>query len=149
MTGEQLYDILREEYHLQLEMAGEKTALAIITGWDTEEGISRFINALLEIDKGLSKAVESKVSNKIVILPQKKMNICEAWDEDKETVPFDAAEDRIAAEFVNLYPPGIPIIVPGEVYTREIIESIESYMEQGLNVQGVERKKGFLCVRQK
>ena len=149
MTGEQLYDILREEYHLQLEMAGENTALAIITGWDTEEGISRFINALLEIDKGLSKAVESKVSSQIVILPQKKTNICEAWDEDKETVPFDAAEDRIAAEFVNLYPPGIPIIVPGEVYTREIIESIKSYMEQGLNVQGVERKKGFLCVRQK
>ncbi|MBO6242777.1 MAG: hypothetical protein J6O61_18415 [Butyrivibrio sp.] len=149
MTGEQLYDILREEYHLQLEMAGEKTALAIITGWDTEDGIRRFINALIEIDKRLSMTIESKVSNKVVILPKKKMNICEAWDKEKEIVLFDEAENRIAAEFVNLYPPGIPIIAPGEVYTREIIESIKAYLDQGLNVQGIERKKGFLCVRQK
>ncbi|SFQ05033.1 Arginine/lysine/ornithine decarboxylase [Butyrivibrio proteoclasticus] len=149
MTGEQLYDILREEYGLQLEMAGENTVLAIITGWDKEEGISRFINALTEIDKGLSVVENTQVSPKISFLPPKKMNICDAWDAESEYVPFIDAESRIAAEFVNLYPPGIPIIVPGEVYTKEIIDNVKSYINQGLNVQGIEKKEGFLCVRQK
>ena len=77
------------------------------------------------------------------------MNICDAWDADSEFVPFSDAENRIAAEFVNLYPPGIPVIVPGEVYTKEIIDTVKSYLDQGLNVQGIEKKEGFLCVRQK
>ena len=149
MTGEQLYDILREEYGLQLEMAGENTVLAIITGWDKEEGINRFINALTEIDKGLSVVKDNRISHKISFIPPRKMNICDAWDADSEFVPFSDAENRIAAEFVNLYPPGIPVIVPGEVYTKEIIDTVKSYLDQGLNVQGIEKKEGFLCVRQK
>ncbi|SEG30662.1 Arginine/lysine/ornithine decarboxylase [Butyrivibrio sp. Su6] len=149
MTGEQLYDILREEYGLQLEMAGENTVLAIITGWDKEDGINRFINALTEIDKGLSVVKDNRVSHKISFIPPQKMNICDAWDADSEFVSFSDAENRIAAEFVNLYPPGIPIIVPGEVYTKEIIDTVRSYLDQGLNVQGIEKKEGFLCVRQK
>lgn len=149
MTGEQLYDILREEYGLQLEMAGENTVLAIITGWDKEEGINRFINALTEIDKGLSVVKDNRVSHKISFIPQQKMNICDAWDADSEFVPFSDAENRIAAEFVNLYPPGVPVIVPGEVYTKDIIDNVKSYLDQGLNVQGIEKKEGFLCVRQK
>ncbi len=148
MTGEQLYGILREEYRLQLEMASENSALAIISGWDTSEGIDRLIRALNEVDKRLSKGTKKR-KGVLIELPQKEMSLGEAWDAPKEYVPFKEAEGRIAAEFVNLYPPGIPIIVPGEVYNREIIESIETYITQGLNVQGVERKKGFLCVKQK
>lgn len=149
MTGEQLYGILREEYGLQLEMAGENTVLAIITGWDKEEGINRFINALTEIDKGLSVVKDDQVSHGISFIPQQKMNICDAWDAESEFVSFSDAENRIAADFVNLYPPGIPIIAPGEVYTKEIIDTVKSYLNQGLNVQGIEKKEGFLCVRQK
>ena len=77
------------------------------------------------------------------------MNLSEAWDSEKELVPFDDSEGRVAAEFVNLYPPGIPIIVPGEVYTREIIENIKGYIYENLNVQGIIKEKGFLCVKQK
>jgi arginine/lysine/ornithine decarboxylase len=148
MTGEQLYGILREEYRLQPEMAGENTVLAIISGWDTDDGIDRLIYALKQIDKNLVK--ESKKQKEILIsLPTRKMNLSEAWDSEKELVPFDDSEGRVAAEFVNLYPPGIPIIVPGEVYTREIIENIKGYIYENLNVQGIIKEKGFLCVKQK
>ena len=147
MTGEQLYGILREEYRLQPEMAGENTVLAIISGWDTDDGIDRLIYALKQIDKNLVK--ESKKQKEILIsLPTRKMNLSEAWDSEKELVPFDDSEGRVAAEFVNLYPPGIPIIVPGEVYTREIIENIKEYIYENLNVQGIIKEKGFLCVKQ-
>ena len=177
MTGQALYDILREEYNLQLEMAGDKYALAIISGWDTDEGIDRLISAVLEIDASLAHesdnnfsdnnmntdAVESNVdiSRQEYALPEVSMCIGEDWDSESDTVDFQSAEGRISAEFINLYPPGIPLIAPGEVLSKEIIQEIRHYLDQRMNVQGLvdmctgdsaqgmEYRKGFICVRQK
>ncbi len=167
MTGQQLYDILREDYSLQLEMAGEKYALAIITGWDTKEGISRLIKALCQIDEKLpSRSEESDLSegeaNEKVsyMIPRKALPLYKAWDEEKELVALSQASGRISRDFVNLYPPGIPIITPGEVISPSIIEDISRYMEKGLNIQGVLEvenrenkgiidKRGILCVKQR
>ena len=186
MTGQQLYVILREEYSLQLEMAGESYALAIITGWDTEEGIKRLITALKEIDRGLDKAeMSQELSEHLpdvclaednllqpgkkknqnteqaeLSIPQKALLLHEAWDMEKESVPLCECEGRIAGEFVNLYPPGIPLIVPGEVIGKRFLESISRYMAKDLNLQGVFQvkngenkgiigKRGLICVKQK
>ncbi len=174
MTGQALYDILREEYNLQLEMAGDKYALAIISGWDTNEGIDRLISAVLEIDARLAaddrqkdgsahKSCDNKHSNTEECykakddstydlecrLPEVAMSIGIAWDAETENVAFNDAEGRISAEFVNLYPPGIPLIAPGEVFSKEIIDEIVHYLDEGMNVQGLVDRKGFICVRQK
>ena len=165
MTGQQIYDILREDFSLQLEMAGEKCALAIITGWDTEEGIDRLTKALKMIDLRISQSAEGKPAAlltgkeavEVIGLPEVRMQICEAWDAEQETVALEEAEGRIAADFVNLYPPGIPLVVPGEVISAGFIEDIKRYMAIKLNVQGVLDignkgiidKRGILCVKQK
>ncbi len=168
MTGKQLYDILREEYALQLEMAGEKYALAIISGWDTQEGIDRLIKAICEIDAKANTETSQNADDgketsicKADHIPQKEMRLFEAWDADKEYVPLDEAQGRVAGDFINLYPPGIPLIVPGEVIDRDLIGRVHGFFDQNLNVQGVidgeksENKgiifnrKEVLCVRQK
>ena len=179
MTGQELYDILREEYDLQLEMAGEEYALAIITGWDKEEGIIRLIDALGKIDNrikdrensfisdgtslnSLMKSEGNKIQSGTFTIPQTFCSIREAWDSDREYVLLDEALGRVAGEFINLYPPGIPIIVPGELINRDIIEKVNMYLNFGMNVQGVtdmgrSENKGIirsdrrriLCVRQK
>jgi arginine/lysine/ornithine decarboxylase len=159
MTGQQLYDILREDYSLQLEMAGENYALAIITGWDTPEGIKRLTQAICSIDEKVS--LQTKATDiSSYIIPRKTLPLYKAWDEEKELVTLSEASGKISGEFINLYPPGIPLIVPGEEISHSIIEDISRYMEKGLNVQGVLEvekgenkgiidKRGILCVKQR
>ncbi|RKM57781.1 aminotransferase class I/II-fold pyridoxal phosphate-dependent enzyme [Butyrivibrio sp. XB500-5] len=160
MTGQQIYDILRTEYALQLEMAGTRTALAIITGSDTKEGIERLIKALKNIDKKIEEAKKSNIDGKsgnlfensniaeivrIRDIPPYKMKLSKAWDAKSEVVSIDKACGRISAEFINLYPPGIPIIVPGEVLTEEIVSEIKNCNDKNLNLQGIiniDKKQG-------
>ncbi len=163
MTGQQLYDILREEYALQPEMAGDRHALAIITGWDKEEGIRRLIDAVRGIDQRLSgeEVYGAAVTTKTFTLPRVEMPLHEAWDAEKEEVDLSAATGRIAGEFIGLYPPGIPLVVPGEEIGKELIEDIERYLEEGRNLQGIESsengdnegiidiRREIICVRQR
>ena len=161
MTGHELYDILREEYGLQLEMAGERYALAIITGWDTAGGIDRLTKAICEIDKRLKGSEKSGVKKTAAEdLPQKDMPLYKAWDAEHESIELDKAIGRTAGDFVNLYPPGIPMIVPGEVIDKRLIDRIKGCIDQGLNVQGIYcaqngENKGIIirreitCVKQK
>ncbi len=163
MTGQQLYDILREEYALQPEMAGDRHALAIITGWDTEEGIRRLIDAVCSIDKKLSgeKVYDAAVTIKKFHLPGVHMPMHEAWDAEKETVDLSTAAGCIAGDFIGLYPPGIPFLVPGEEIGKEHLEDIARYLEEGRNLQGIESsengdnkgiidiRRKIICVRQK
>jgi len=161
MTGHELYDILREEYGLQLEMAGERYALAIITGWDKDEGIDRFLQAICEIDKRLKKSrpLESDGAVKS-LFPKREMPLYKAWDMETEAVELDKAIGRISGDFVNLYPPGIPMIVPGEVIDEHLLDQIRGCIEQGLNIQGISDakttenkgiigKREIICVKQK
>ncbi len=163
MTGQELYDILREEYKLQLEMAGEKYALAIITGWDTKEGIDRFIKAMRCIDEhALKKKELAEPGNGGYAVPKEIFPLFEAWDMEKEIVPLKQANRRIAGDFVNLYPPGIPLIAPGEEISLELIKDISTFLEKNLHVQGIidgensgnkgiidTDKRGILCVKQR
>ena len=90
------------------------------------------------------------------------MPLWRAWDEENEIVPIEKAAGRIAAGFVNLYPPGIPLVVPGEIISPELTEDITRYLALKLNVQGIlkgekgenkgiieETERGILCVKQK
>ncbi len=153
MTGQQLYDILREEYNLQMEMAAENYALAIISGWDTAEGVGRLIEAIRSIDATLDRASEQECGDEAGImeylLPEVAEQIHEAWDEDCEKVSLSQAQGRISGDFINLYPPGIPLIVPGEIISGKIIEEILRYIDQGLNVQGIHNGRKITCVKQK
>ena len=152
--GEELAETLRRKYHLEMEMTAPEYVIAMTSLMDTEEGFERLGTALWEIDGALRRrmepeqqkekgelkekercetpeATESKVSH-----PIRRMLICEAMDADTERTAFQDTVGKVSAEFVYLYPPGIPIIAPGEVFTDAIVEKIMAYKAAGLLVQG-------------
>lgn len=139
ISGKELYNILLEEYHLQLEMATETYALAMFTLNDDSEAYSRMTNALLEIDAKLkimggSSEKSSRFDGTIgTALPLKA-----AWDAESEWIALEDAIGMPVAEFVNLYPPGIPLLVPGEYITKDIVSRIRNAVSLKLNMQGVE-----------
>lgn len=138
LSGQQLYDMLLQDYHIQLEMATIDYCLAMFTIADGEEGFSRMTQALLEIDGKLTDQAERKESSDITgMLPKCAHPLAQAWDSPMEYCLLKQSEGRISGDFINLYPPGIPIAAPGEVLTTKLCGLIEDCLDQGLAVQGV------------
>lgn len=142
MTGQMLYDILQERYHLQMEMASANSVTAILSMMDTEEGMDRLSDALLQIDGDIidRNIIEKKEQDELsdfILRPARTLSLWESYTAPFTEVELDQADGRTAAEFVNLYPPGIPILVPGEVFDREIIKMIQLYLKGGYTVQGI------------
>lgn len=140
MTGTQIYDILRERFHLQLEMAAGDYCVAISTIMDTKEGFQRLKEALLEIDS-MIQSVERPG-----IVPnyrhcEKIYEIYETEDRETEWVVWEDCKDRVAADFIYVYPPGIPLIVPGEKADESLISMVGAMILQGLNVTGIKEGK--------
>ena len=143
ITGKQLYDILLEKYRLQTEMASVNFVLAMFTVNDGEEAYCRMEKALLETDAVLRRKrrenVRIKTAEPEEDLPAAVYPLYEAWDMASELVPLTESAGRCAGEFINLYPPGIPLLAPGERMTRALCERISEAVEQGLQVQGIHR----------
>lgn len=145
ITGQKLYDILLSRYHLQMEMAGGTYVLAMFTLADEEEAYVRLTKALLELDREL-QPFQTSTGNPLLksmrnLQPVKEREFWEAWDADRELRDIGKCEGCVAGEFINLYPPGTPVVVPGEILTEEILEIIKEYIRQGLPVQGVTCRK--------
>lgn len=148
ITGKQLYDILLEKYHLQMEMATESYTLAMFTIGDSSPGYERLTGALLEIDEKLFSKVKAETGKEIddfVITEDKSaedaLPLSEAWDAETEEIPLDEAAGRYVGEFVNLYPPGVPVLVPGERMSEKLARRIVVWLKQGLTVQGIKIRK--------
>lgn len=157
MNGQQLYDILRDEFHLQMEMAADSYVLAIMTIMDRKEGWQRLADALLRIDGRIEAGGKSSFSPKLseTALPEAAMTIAKTFatilenEENCEEIPLIQAEGKIAGDFVNLYPPGIPILVPGEVIGKQEIERILESLRMGLCVQGISGQETIAVCRRK
>ncbi|MBR4084995.1 MAG: aminotransferase class V-fold PLP-dependent enzyme [Lachnospiraceae bacterium] len=137
LSGPQLYDMLLSEYHLQPEMVCESYVLCMFTIGDTEEGYDRLTKALLAIDAKLQGGQKHSVSK--MPIPEIEVPLYVAWEQEQGEVPLTEAEGRPAGEFINLYPPGTPILVPGERFTKETITYLEVCMAEGLQVQGLSK----------
>lgn len=141
MSGQELYDILRKKYHLQMEMAGESYVVAIVTMMDTQEGFQRLAIALTEIDEILQQSLSETAIPLFYHKPEVRMPLWKAYDLPNVEIELEKAENQIAASFINLYPPGIPLLVPGEKIQKDILEGISNYLINGYVVQGVEHNK--------
>lgn len=137
-SGSDLADWLRREYHLEMEMCGADYIVAITTFMDTQEGLQRLKRSLLEIDSRLYKTESQAGTRAYCREADICMTISEAEEAEKERILISRCAGRISAEFVYLYPPGIPVAAPGERITDEIVHLILSYREMGLPVQGME-----------
>ena len=149
ITGAELDKILRKQYHLELEMCCEDHIVAITSLGDQEEGLERLTEALLEIDRGLSDKVKNvelessmEWSGKVTTRPEVEMTIFEGIVAEKESVKIEESVGQVAGEFVFVYPPGIPIIAPGEMLLPSLVHTVQQYQEMGLSVQGLKDRTG-------
>lgn len=138
MKSMELYKKLLDDYHLQMEMVAGTYVLAMTSLADTEEGYERLVKALKEIDKtaGTGAARGRKLPKmEQVLTPGEALNCKESgeWEE----VSIEEAEGRIALEFAYLYPPGSPVIVPGERVSKEAIDLLSYYEEQDFQIEGL------------
>lgn len=136
MTGKALSDVLRENYHLELEMAAQTYALAMMTLMDEAEGWQRLADALIEIDGRIEKEPTQSVV-KPPVFGEVKLTMTEAFHSQREEIILEDAVGKIAADFIVLYPPGVPLVTPGELIDEGLIREIRKYLETGLCVQGV------------
>lgn len=142
MDGNRLSDLLRQKYHLELEMAAGTYALALTSIADTDEGFQRLETALEEIDNYLDTAgrenMEPWMAEDTVTENEKVYKICEALECPGECVSLDMAAGKVSREFLYLYPPGIPLLVPGERISSEVLEKVKQLRSRGYSIQGLE-----------
>lgn len=140
LSGADLSSILREKYHLEMEMCGADYVTAITTVFDSPEGLQRLGDSLEEIDADVTGTPGSREDGPAVygMRAQARCSLREAMDSPCRPVLLKGSEGKISAEFVYLYPPGIPILAPGENIARNILDVIEEYIKKGLPIQGPE-----------
>lgn len=137
LAGIEVYDILRDEYDIQIEFGDIGNILAYISVGDSYKDIERLVGALSETarryrrDKGGMMSHEY-INPHVVMSPQK------AFYAQSEAVPLAQSGGRISGEFVMSYPPGIPVLAPGELITQEIVEYIEYARDKGCFLTGTE-----------
>ena len=137
LAGIEVYDLLRDEYDIQIEFGDIGNILAYISVGDSHKNIERLIGALSEIRRRYKKDRAGMLSYeyvnpKVIVTPQ------DAFYADKESLPIEQSSGRICSEFVMCYPPGIPILAPGEEITAEIIDYILYAKEKGYFLTGPE-----------
>lgn len=156
ISGKQLYDMLSERYHLQLEMVCQTYCLAMFTVGDSKEAFERMTQALLQIDSELQgerevceepQTADAFLTDDKIMQTNHSIPLAEAWNLPWEVVSLQQAVDRRVADFINLYPPGVPLLVPGEVLTKNTYEKLQKYLAQGLNVQGIQMIEGLYLLK--
>ena len=137
LAGIEVYDILRDDYNIQIEFGDLGNILAIISAGDRGLEIERLISSLAEIKRLYSKNTTGMfeydyISPNVVLPPQK------AFYAPKKMISIKESSGYISGEFVMAYPPGIPIVAPGERMTKEIIDYIMYAKDKGCLLTGTE-----------
>lgn len=140
LAGIEVYDILRDEYDIQIEFGDIGNILAYISVGDRERDIERLVSALAEIRRRFKKdrtgmLDHEYISPKVAVTPKM------AFFGEKESLPIEKCSGRVCTEFVMCYPPGIPILAPGEEITSEIIDYILYAKGKGCFMSGPEDMK--------
>lgn len=137
LAGVEVYDILRDDYNIQIEFGDIGNILAIISVGDRALALERLVSSLSEI-KRLYMGDKTGMFDHEYIAPEVVMAPQQAFYSEKRCVPIKAGAGSISAEFVMAYPPGIPILAPGERITAEIIDYIIYAKEKGSFLTGTE-----------
>ena len=137
LAGIEVYDLLRDEYDIQIEFGDLGNILAYLSIGDRQREVERLVSALSEIRRRFSRDKSSLmdydyIDPVVVLSPQ------EAFYAEKESLPIGETAGRICSEFVMCYPPGIPILTPGERITAEIIDYIRYAKDKGCSMTGPE-----------
>lgn len=140
LAGIEVYDLLRDEYDIQIEFGDIGNILAYISVGDRHLDLERLASALSEIKRRYQKD-KSGLFDYEYINPQVVLTPQEAFYAPKQTLPLAESVGHICSEFVMCYPPGIPILAPGERITEEILDYIQYSKEKGCFLTGTEDHK--------
>ena len=137
LAGIEVYDLLRDEYDIQTEFGDIGNCLAYVSVGDRPRDIERLVSALAEIRRLYKKdrtglMTAEYINPKVIYSPQ------DAFYSEKQSLPLKECKDMVCAEFVMCYPPGIPILAPGELITQEILDYIVYAKEKGCSLTGPE-----------
>lgn len=148
ITGKFLEEELREKYGFEMEMTSARYVLGMTTMYDNMEQILKLADALTEIDSNLNSFYKERVLEEDRYINYEKINeadvamsIYEAKRKETEDMFFLESEGKVSAEYIYVYPPEIPLVVPGEMISKKMIEQIDYYKRINLNVKGIENKK--------
>ena len=144
----QLYHTLRERFHLQPEMVTPHYVLMLSSVCDDDDGFERLSEALLTLDEELGReyAAAGLIHGRNLIYPVTPPSfeddvcctIAQALEAETEAVSFSRAEGRISAEYLFCYPPGVPLLVPGERIRAGIFCTAKAMLENGYSMQGLD-----------
>ena len=137
LAGIEVYDILRDEYDIQIEFGDLGNILAYLSIGDRKQEVERLVSALAEVKRRYQKDKTGMLSQEY-ISPNVLMSPQDSFYAEKEYLPLKEAKGRICSEFVMCYPPGIPILAPGEEITQNIIDYILYAKEKGCSMTGPE-----------
>ena len=137
LAGIEVYDILRDEYDIKIEFGDLGNILAYLSIGDRKRDVERLVSALAEIRRLYAKDRAGMMDNEY-IAPDVAVTPQFAFYSPKECLPIRDTAGRICTEFVMCYPPGIPILAPGERVTEEIIDYILYAKDKGCQLTGPE-----------
>ncbi len=140
LAGIEVYDILRDEYDIQIEFGDLGNILAYLSIGDRRRDVERLVSALSEIGRLYAKDRTGMMENEY-IAPDVAVTPQFAFYAPKESLPIEETAGRVCSEFVMCYPPGIPILAPGERVTGKILEYIRYAKEKGCQLTGPENAK--------
>ena len=131
-TGFEIYDLLREEYGIQVELAETYVILAVVGTGDDRSTVNKLVEALRDISRrhfGTRKPFCVSLADffekpRTVIAPR------DAWYSPKKVMPILESVGEVCGESIMIYPPGIPLIIPGERVTEKVVEHYQFYLDQ-------------------
>ncbi|WP_188648339.1 aminotransferase class I/II-fold pyridoxal phosphate-dependent enzyme [Marinithermofilum abyssi] len=139
ITGYDAERWLRERWNIEVELSDLYNILCLVTPGDTPDSIEVLIRALRDLSSHFyTEGKQERKAAQLPDIPSLAVSPRDAFYANTVTIPFTESAGRIIAEFIMIYPPGIPVLLPGERITEENIEYIQKHMEAGLPVQGPE-----------
>ncbi len=151
INGVTLGEMLHKEYGQAMEMAAGNYVIAMTSVADTKEAFEALYLAMEAIDSQLTNLTEVADNNNedgisYAIGAERRMTIAEAKEGAITQVPMDEAQGCVSGEYIYIYPPGIPLVVPGEVLSKELIAEIKKAVRLGLNTKGITKKDNGECM---
>lgn len=137
LAGIEVYDLLRDEYDIQIEFGDLGNILAYLSIGDRSREVERLVSALSEVRRRFGKD-KANLMTQEYIDPQVSVSPQEAFYAEKERLPIEDTAGRVCSEFVMCYPPGIPILAPGERITPDILAYIQYAKDKGCSMTGPE-----------
>lgn len=138
LSGYEVEKILRREYNIQVELADMYNILAIVAVGDTWNSVRALVDALKDIARRYRNGNISKITRGMLKNPEIIVSPRDAYYSSKKSVKLEEAIGSVSGESIMAYPPGIPVVTPGEMITTEIVEYVKLLKEEKCMLQGTQ-----------